>query len=437
MPSKKPLPVKFLIHVDRRCMQKKRLMLPFFTRSFRKEFRSCKFATLGFPNGFSVRVGLSNMKNRKARIDIAKLVELGYIHKGFIMGFTYKGVSFFKVAVFDPSQAFLQIEYPCNVTKFSKQHFSHKQTRFCNNEETDDDQETTSDDDDDDQETSDGDDDDEDRKGFLKKKNKFKSSVGQRTNKDGKRVATRDDYRSPNIMKSNRKKATTKNGSNDDDQEFTSDDDDDQEPIGGDEDRKKSSKRKNKFRSYMNQRTKKHGKRVAAGDDYVKCKRKKSIGMEKKCKIEKEETDSDENESSACEKEAELIVSKNFESIYLNLSPESKRAVDAAKRYKRTSPAFMTVIRTLQNKCSLYIPAEFYNKYMYKISRDNVRIQTSDGKGGRKEWLVRICRREQGIIFTQGLGRFSKDNGLSVGDACVFELIDSKNFVFKASIFDA
>ncbi|XP_055961896.1 B3 domain-containing transcription factor VRN1-like [Mercurialis annua] len=363
-------------------------MLPSFTRSFGKEFRSNKFATLSFPNGFSVRVRLTKKDNKRACLDIAKLVELGYLHKGFILGFTYKGFSFFKVAVFDPSQAFLQIEYPCNVTKSNKQRFSHKQTRFCNNEETDDDQETESDNDDD-QETTDDDDDDD----------------------DSDRETTSDD-----------------DGGDDEDQETTDDDK---------EDRKESLKRKNKFKSSMHQRSNKDGKRVDARDDYrspnMTSNRKKS---QKKCKIEEEETDSDENESSASETESEIVVTKNFASIYRNLSPESKRAVKAAKKCKPTSPAFMAVL-TSQTIRALYIPAAFSDKYLRAISREDVKIQKSYGKERQKEWLVRALRRDYGMIFTEGWGRFSKDNSLSLGDVCVFELIDSKNFVFKASIFDA
>ncbi|XP_055961895.1 uncharacterized protein LOC126681988 [Mercurialis annua] len=317
------------------------MILPSFTKIFCKESRSCKLTTLAFPNGFPMRVRVSKMKNQKARIDITKLVELGYICKGSIITVAYK--------------AFLQIEYPCNVPKFSKQRFSHNRTRIFNNEEIDEDQETTEDDDD--QETT-GDDDDDDNQETSDDEDED-SSVGEITNKDGKGVAARGAYRPPD-MKSSCKKAT-KNDSNDDEEESTNDDDDDddQETTLDDddnddeEDRKKSSKGKNKFIFSMDQRTKKDGKRVAAGDDYTKCKRKKYIGVEKDCKVkEEEETNSDESERSESEKQAEMVVAQNFESIYLKLSPESKRAIEAARNYKPNNPAFMSVI-TPQNMHSL------------------------------------------------------------------------------------
>ncbi|XP_055961883.1 B3 domain-containing transcription factor VRN1-like [Mercurialis annua] len=378
--SKVSLPVKFLKQVHRRSMQEKKLMLPSFTSHFGEEFSSSKFATLSFPNGFSTRVRLSKMENQKTCMDITKLVELGYINEGFILEFTYKGFSFFKVVIFDnSSHACLQIEYPCKV--------------------------------------------DDHRNVSLKKKNKFKSSIGQRTKKDGEKVAASSaahgDYRSSDV-KGKRKIGDVKNCKVEEDSDAKI------ETMGTKKKLKMSS-----AAAYPNTASKRKCHKVSSGSDHPRINKRflptdnrnneqKYERKGKKCKIEEVETDLE-----------------NFDSMNLKLSPESKRAVNAARKYKPKNPAFMCVIE-LRNIGSLYIPAAFYNKHLSSISRDYLTIQISDGKKWLREWLLRISRSDCGwLVSAEGWIRFSEDNGLSLGDVCVFELIDSKNSVFEASVFHA
>ncbi|XP_065857005.1 B3 domain-containing transcription factor VRN1-like [Euphorbia lathyris] len=139
---------------------------------------------------------------------------------------------------------------------------------------------------------------------------------------------------------------------------------------------------------------------------------------------------SDETESLAeCEdKKVEIITSGRFE---LNdATPESARAICAAKKYMPKNPSFMVVLTAANVRTSkLYVPLRF-GKYLKDVSL--IKLQVSDAR----EWEVILYKKYKRCDFGVGWSTFCRDNNLNEGDVCVFELVKNKE-VLKVSIFHA
>lgn len=75
--------------------------------------------------------------------------------------------------------------------------------------------------------------------------------------------------------------------------------------------------------------------------------------------------------------------------------------------------AFFKTLHNLQN-----IPAAFVRKYIPKTS-GLIELQDTDGN----KWNVHCIRKKHTMFLSKGWLNFVTDNGLVVGDVCVFELI--------------
>ena len=79
-----------------------------------------------------------------------------------------------------------------------------------------------------------------------------------------------------------------------------------------------------------------------------------------------------------------------------------------------------------------YVSTEFAKKYVQR--KISVKLQDSGGK----RWPCQFRFRDGSAIpktISKGWKSFVRDNGIKVGDVCVFELINRMNVVLKVSIF--
>ncbi|TXG64422.1 hypothetical protein EZV62_011416 [Acer yangbiense] len=150
----------------------------------------------------------------------------------------------------------------------------------------------------------------------------------------------------------------------------------------------------------------------------------------KKCKVEEP---AKINESKAA-KESRIYVARNFGVVS---EIEREKVINFAKLFKSSeNPSFMAIMqeRNIQ-RCSLYVPAKFTNKYLERDFAYNIKLEDSDGK----EWLVQIKGRSccGGSDLTKGWCLFTKEKMLENGDILVFELIRKDNILLKVSVFQS
>ncbi|WCJ33810.1 AP2/B3-like transcriptional factor family protein [Euphorbia peplus] len=137
--------------------------------------------------------------------------------------------------------------------------------------------------------------------------------------------------------------------------------------------------------------------------------------------------------------ESEIFVASNFDEIESKLSPESKRALNEARKYKPKNHGFMVVTRAshYRDRSRMDVPLAFVEKYRHKITGNKIKVQISDEKQWQKDFVISMEQRTLGgLLLTKGWSSFVNDN-LELGDVCVFELMNSEKFMFKAIIFQA
>lgn len=54
---------------------------------------------------------------------------------------------------------------------------------------------------------------------------------------------------------------------------------------------------------------------------------------------------------------------------------------------------------------------------------------------GNRQWIVALRQYGSSVRLSAGWCLFYGDNGLEDGDSCLFEMVDTKNCVFKVTIF--
>ncbi|CAN8288448.1 unnamed protein product [Cochlearia groenlandica] len=110
---------------------------------------------------------------------------------------------------------------------------------------------------------------------------------------------------------------------------------------------------------------------------------------------------------------------------------ERERAVNAAKAFEPTNPFFRVVLRPsyLYRGCIMYLPSGFAEKYLSGIS-GFIKLQL-----GEKQWPVRCLYKAGRAKFSQGWYEFTLENNIGEGDACVFELLKTRDFVLKVTAF--
>ncbi|XP_017971809.1 PREDICTED: B3 domain-containing transcription factor VRN1 isoform X4 [Theobroma cacao] len=111
---------------------------------------------------------------------------------------------------------------------------------------------------------------------------------------------------------------------------------------------------------------------------------------------------------------------------------ERERAINAAKAFEPTNPFCRVVLRPsyLYRGCIMYLPSCFAEKHLSGVS-GFIKLQLPDGK----QWPVRCLYRGGRAKFSQGWYEFTLENNLGEGDVCVFELLRSREFVLKVTVF--
>ncbi|XP_030462444.2 B3 domain-containing protein At5g18000-like [Syzygium oleosum] len=101
-----------------------------------------------------------------------------------------------------------------------------------------------------------------------------------------------------------------------------------------------------------------------------------------------------------------------------------------ASKFDSEHPFFKLVIHQSHFK-KLHVPGQFAEQHIQKNKRKGT-LRYSD-----RSWPVNLSRYTQGtqVLFSAGWRAFARESHLCVGNACVFELIDRDDVVFKVSIF--
>ncbi|KAK2376418.1 B3 domain-containing transcription factor VRN1 [Trifolium repens] len=102
-----------------------------------------------------------------------------------------------------------------------------------------------------------------------------------------------------------------------------------------------------------------------------------------------------------------------------------KSAKDAANECNPNNPYFRLKITMRKHG---YVPCDFARKYL----KPNVPIKLQNSYG--EHWEV-YCIFLHGMEISKGFSKFQRDNNLSHGDYCVFELIKKKPVVLKVTMF--
>ncbi|MBA0727298.1 hypothetical protein Golax_000298, partial [Gossypium laxum] len=111
---------------------------------------------------------------------------------------------------------------------------------------------------------------------------------------------------------------------------------------------------------------------------------------------------------------------------------ERERAINAAKAFEPTNPFCRVVLRPsyLYRGCIMYLPSCFAEKHLSGVS-GSIKLQLPDGR----QWSVRCLYKGGKAKFSQGWYEFTLENNLGEGDVCVFELLRSREFVLKVTVF--
>ncbi|KAF7132616.1 hypothetical protein RHSIM_Rhsim09G0072000 [Rhododendron simsii] len=107
------------------------------------------------------------------------------------------------------------------------------------------------------------------------------------------------------------------------------------------------------------------------------------------------------------------------------------RALKEADKFTSKFPFFKILIgSTYVTRGPVNVPASFVSSVMQQ-DRQSATLVVSN-----KSWSVGLCRGRRNVyMITHGWPIFSRENALKVGDVCVFELVERKDFVLKASVF--
>ncbi|KAJ9152914.1 hypothetical protein P3X46_026422 [Hevea brasiliensis] len=140
-----------------------------------------------------------------------------------------------------------------------------------------------------------------------------------------------------------------------------------------------------------------------------------------------------------CEEEGNIFTSKNFYVTLSKVSPESKKAVDAAMECKPKNPAFLVIVgQHLVGQNTMHVPSEFAKRFLHNIY-EIIKVQDSDGEEWIREWIIHTtcCWRGGSLSLIGGWAEFFRDNEFGDEDVCLFELIQKKNVALKVSVFHA
>lgn len=94
-------------------------------------------------------------------------------------------------------------------------------------------------------------------------------------------------------------------------------------------------------------------------------------------------------------------------------------------------PSFKRTNLKTHVKRTGYMPIsrEFAQTYMKESTKSSVKLVFLD-----KVWIVKLWRGVKRIHLTSW-SKFAEENSLELGDVCVFQLIDAKDYTFEVTIF--
>ncbi|CAK8564692.1 unnamed protein product [Lathyrus sativus] len=120
------------------------------------------------------------------------------------------------------------------------------------------------------------------------------------------------------------------------------------------------------------------------------------------------------------------------EQVKIMCNSDSKSSEDAANEFNPNNPYFRSKINKGNNA---HVPVDFASKYL----KSNVGMKLENCHG--EQWEVFAMSRNATSLgkmqITRGFSKFQRDNNLSEGDICVFELIMENPVVLKVTMFRA
>ncbi|XWS39997.1 hypothetical protein CRYUN_Cryun18bG0102400 [Craigia yunnanensis] len=150
----------------------------------------------------------------------------------------------------------------------------------------------------------------------------------------------------------------------------------------------------------------------------------------------KQKFDPNEQDSSVGNEDDEEMRYRFYESASARkrtvTAEERERAINAAKAFEPTNPFCRVVLRPsyLYRGCIMYLPSCFAEKHLNGVS-GFIKLQLPDGR----QWSVRCLYKGGRAKFSQGWYEFTLENNIGEGDVCVFELLRSREFVLKVTVF--
>ncbi|XP_063947908.1 B3 domain-containing transcription factor VRN1 isoform X2 [Daucus carota subsp. sativus] len=135
--------------------------------------------------------------------------------------------------------------------------------------------------------------------------------------------------------------------------------------------------------------------------------------------------------------EAEAKAKGKRGGLYLGCSTYDKgkaNALASAKDFKSKNPSFILTVRPsfIDGRSQVDIKRAFTQRYM----RSNQNFQVHLHANGKTWpiWCYAFCNR---CRFARGWSQFAEDNSLSVGDVCVFELVNRSQNLLQVFIYRA
>ncbi|KAL1833939.1 hypothetical protein ACET3Z_003590 [Daucus carota] len=111
------------------------------------------------------------------------------------------------------------------------------------------------------------------------------------------------------------------------------------------------------------------------------------------------------------------------------------RALALAEAFRTDNPFFVYVMRRTYvdgKGRGLVIKKAFEESYKKWKDNDQVHLQVEG-----KKWLVHCDMKQDSCRLSSGWDKFVQDNSLTVGDVCVFELVDERRRLLQVVIFRA
>lgn len=132
-------------------------------------------------------------------------------------------------------------------------------------------------------------------------------------------------------------------------------------------------------------------------------------------------------------KRSRVETSENQGENVKNMSEyASKRAEEAAKEFNPKNPYFCSKI---VKETYAYVTSNFAPKYLKPNAP--IKIQNSDGEEWEVFGIVHDAKASSAMKLTRRFSIFQRDNNLSPGDYCVFELIKNNPVMLKVTMFRA